>query len=158
MVIPCSRSASSPSVRSDRSMSLWPRLCEARASATSWSSKTARVSCRSRPISVLLPSSTLPAVMNRSTPLSSTAGVGHSISSGRVTSEISFLLAPLHGDLGSLIVHARRAALGDRGQRGLGDDFGRRPGQRFDGASAADVAYRAKAYRELLRRLAFAQR
>src|SRR6266853_1843777 len=112
MVIPCSRSASSPSVRSDRSMSSWPRFCDARATAASWSSKMARVSCSSRPISVLLPSSTLPAVMNRSTPRSSEAWALRSISPSKLISEVAFLLAPLHGGFRSLIVHARRPALG----------------------------------------------
>src|SRR2546430_14525027 len=85
MVMPCSRSASSPSVRSDRSMSSCPRLLDARATAASWSCKIARVSCSSRPISVLLPSSTLPAVIKRSTPRSPTAGALRSISDRKST-------------------------------------------------------------------------
>src|SRR5258706_2914632 len=158
MVIPCSRSASSPSVRSDRSMSSWPRFCDARATAASWSSKMARVSCSSRPISVLLPSSTLPAVMNRSTPRSSEAWALRSISPSKLISGVGFLLAPLHGGFRSLIVHARRPALGDRGQRRLGDDLGGRRGGGFHRAGATYVANGAEAHRELFHFLAFARR
>src|SRR5260221_9305897 len=100
----------------------------------------ARVSCSSRPISVLLPSSTLPAVMKRSTPRSPTTGALRSISPSKLMSEVSLLLAPFHGRFGGLVVHARRAALGDRGQRRFGDDLGccRRIG--LDRAGATDVA------------------
>src|SRR5690348_1717352 len=109
----------------------------------------ARVSCRSRPISVLLPSSTLPAAMNRSTPLSSEADGLRSSSPSSATSEIPFFLASLHGGVGGLVVHARRAALGDRGQGGLGDDLGGSARQRLDRTGAADVAHSAKAHRKL---------
>src|SRR5258706_3793133 len=158
MVIPCSRSASSPSVRSDRSMSSWPRFCDARATAASWSSKMARVSCSSRPISVLLPSSTLPAVMNRSTPRSSEAWALRSISPSKLISEVAFLLAPLHGGFRSLIVHARRPALGDRGQRRLGDDLGGRRGGGLPRAGATSYSHRSAADPELFHFLAFARR
>src|SRR5712671_3426698 len=158
MVMPCSRSASRPSVSRDRSRSSWPRLLEARATAASWSSKMARVSCSSRPISVLLPSSTLPAVMNRSTPRSSEAWALRSISPSKLISEVAFLLAPLHGGFRSLIVHARRPALGDRGQRRLGDDLGDRRGGGFHRAGATYVANGAEAHRELFHFLAFARR
>src|SRR3977135_741429 len=155
--MPCSRSASSPSVSNDKSRSSCPRLLEARATAASWSSKMARVSCSSRPISVLLPSSTLPALMKRKTPRSSTAGVVRSISPSKVISEVSFLLAPLHGGFRRLVVHAFRAALGDRGQRRFGDDLGgcRRHG--FHRAGAADVAHSAEAHRQLFDRFAGAR-
>src|SRR5262245_44030820 len=158
MVMPCSRSASSPSVSRERSISSWPRLREARATAASWSSKTARVSCSSRPIRVLLPSSTLPAVMKRRTPRSSTSCDRRSISPSSATLEIPFLLAPLHRDLGGPVVHARRAALGDRGDGGLGGDLGGGAGRGFDRAGAAHVADGAEAHRELLDLLAFARR
>src|SRR6266702_2259112 len=158
MVMPCSRSASRPSVSKDRSTSSCPRLLEARATAASWSPRTALVSCRSRPISVLLPSSTLPAVMKRSTPRSSVCCALRSISPSRVISEVSLLLAPLHRGLGSLVVHARRAALGNGGARRLDDDLGRRRGRRFDRAGAADVAHGAKPHRELFHRLVLARR
>src|SRR6266496_2253535 len=178
MVMPCSRSASRPSVSKDRSTSSCPRLLEVRATAASWSPGMALVSCRSRPISVLLPSSTLPAVMKRSTPRSSVCRALCSISPSKVIrglslawgiykghshlvppgSEISLLLAPLHGGFGGLVVHARRAALGNGGARRLDDDLGRRRGRRFDRAGAADVAHRAKPHRELFHRLVLARR
>ena len=75
------------------------------------------VSYSRRPISVLLPSSTLPAVMKRRTPRSSAGSFGW-----RVSSEISFFLAPLHRRVGGLVVHARRAALGDLLDGRLADD------------------------------------
>src|SRR5258708_13793933 len=108
----------------------------------------ARVSCSSRPISVLLPSSTLPAVMKRSTPRSSAAVALRSISPRSVMLEVAFLLAPLHGRFRGLVVHARRASLGDRRQRRFGDDLGRRRRHGFHGAGAADVPYGAEAHRQ----------
>src|SRR5882762_2100152 len=158
MVMPCSRSASSPSVSNERSRSSCPRLLDARATAASWSSKMARVSCSSRPISVLLPSSTLPAVMKRSTPRSPTAGALRSISPSSVMSEVPFLFAPFHGRFGGLVVHARRAALGDRGQHGLGDDLSRCCGGGLHRASAADVTHGAEAHGQLFDRFAGARR
>src|SRR3989442_8148151 len=156
MVMPCSRSASSPSVSNDKSRASCPRLLEARATAASWSSNIARVSCSSRPISVLLPSSTLPAVMKRNTPRSSTAGAVRSILPSKVISEGSFLLAPFHGGFRGLVVHARGPALGDRGQRRLGDDLGGCCRGGFHRAGAADVADGTKAYRQLFDGLPFA--
>src|SRR6266516_1292733 len=146
MVMPCSRSASSPSVNSDKSMSSWPRLCEASATAASWSLKMARVSCSSRPISVLLPSSTLPAVMKRNTPRSSTTGV-RSISPSKLILEVPLLLAPLHGGFRSLVVHARRYAFGDGRERRLGDDLSRCCGGGFHRAGATDVTHSSEAHR-----------
>src|SRR5664279_1241431 len=157
--MPCSRSASRPSVRSERSMALasaeWPagrpeRRSVARAIAASWSARMPRLSNSSRPMSVLLPSSTLPAVMKRSTPRSSS-------SSGGVRafiSEISFALAPFHRRIGSLVVHARGASLGDVGSRCLDDDLGNVRGDAFDGAGAGDVADSAKPHRDPLDRFA----
>src|SRR6185369_576134 len=130
MVMPCSRSASRPSVSRYRSAASWPRRLEARATAASWSSKMARVSWSRRPISVLLPSSTLPAVMKRSTPRSN---------SSTAMLEVPFLLAPFHGGLGGLVVHARGAALGDRGDERFGDDLGRRGGGGLHRAGTGDV-------------------
>ena len=68
---------------------------------------------------MLLPSSTLPAVMKRRTPWSVEGGVAEVVRS----SEISFALAPFHRGVGGLVVHAGRAALGDLGDRGLDDDL-----------------------------------
>src|SRR6267143_2131536 len=157
MVMPCSRSASSPSVSNDKSRASCPRLLEARATAASWSSNIARVSCSSRPISVLLPSSTLPAVMKRNTPRSSTDSGFRSISPSKLISEVSLLLAPLHGGFRSLIVHARRPALGDSGQHGLGDDLSRRCGGGLHRAGATDVTDGAEAHRQLFQFLALAR-
>ncbi|MNM95625.1 hypothetical protein D3C81_1080770 [compost metagenome] len=64
IVIPCSRSALSPSVNMAKSTvpSSFFRL--ARCIASNWSSKMEFVSYSNRPIKVLLPSSTEPAVIN----------------------------------------------------------------------------------------------
>src|SRR5260221_7528273 len=156
--MPCSRSASSPSVSNDKSRSSCPRLLEARAPGARWSSKMARVSCSSRPISVLLPSSTLPAVMKRSTPRSPTAGALRSISPSKLMSEVPFLLAPFHGRFRGLVVHARRAALGDGRQHRLRNDLGGRRRIGLDWAGAADVPHGAEADRQLFDRFAGTRR
>ena len=66
MVMPCSRSALSPSVTSEKSKaSPLPFLADAWRTASIWSSGSEWVSCSSRPISVDLPSSTLPSVQMR---------------------------------------------------------------------------------------------
>src|SRR3990172_3203096 len=161
MVMPCSRSASRPSVSSDRSSSSLPRLCEARSTAASWSSRIARLSCSSRPISVLLPSSTLPAVMKRNTPSSADCVPAwlRSISPSMVmVLEISFFLAPLHGGIGGLVVHPGRAALGHGHLDGLGNDGFHRGGLGFDRAGAAHVADSAEAHAGLLDALALPRR
>ena len=68
MVMPCSRSAARPSTSSAKSISPpWvPTFFESASSAASWSSKISFDSYSSRPMRVLLPSSTLPQVMKRS--------------------------------------------------------------------------------------------
>ena len=66
IVIPCSRSARRPSVRSARFTSSLPLLRDASSTASSWSSNIDLESYRSLPINVLFPSSTLPAVVKRS--------------------------------------------------------------------------------------------
>ena len=68
MVIPCSRSAFNPSVKSEKSMRPTPRFFDAVFTECTWSSYTDCESCSIRPISVLLPSSTLPAVQMRRRP------------------------------------------------------------------------------------------
>src|SRR6478672_8212630 len=73
MVMPCSRSADSPSTSNAKSIfspCVPCRLLSA-SSAASWSSNNCRVSNSSRPIRVDLPSSTLPHVMKRSSSLRS---------------------------------------------------------------------------------------
>src|SRR5712692_3527994 len=91
---------------------------------------------------VLLPSSTLPAVMKRS---------------GCIL-EVALFLAPLHRYLRSLIVHARRAPLGETRRHRFLDYFLDIESCGFDRAGAADVADGAKAHRHLLHRLAGARR
>src|ERR1051325_4450508 len=87
MVIPCSRSALRPSVNNEKSIGPALRFFDAFSTALTWSSYTARESCSSRPISVLLPSSTLPAVQMRSSPPWAPV---------QDISEISFALLQLH--------------------------------------------------------------
>src|SRR5918997_1586351 len=93
------------------------RRSDARATCSSWSSKIAFVSYSSRPMSVDLPSSTDPAVANRSSSL-----------------EVSLTLPILHGGLGHAVVGARLAALGDAGRGDLGDDVLERRGPGLDRA------------------------
>src|SRR5229473_7571431 len=68
--MPCSRSARRPSVSSEKSIGPEERLMRLFFTEASWSSYNAFESCSSRPISVDLPSSTLPAVVNRRSSIS----------------------------------------------------------------------------------------
>src|SRR3954464_13985403 len=145
MVMPCSRSASRPSVKSERSSSGPPRRTDARSTAASWSSWMTRRSYNSLPISVLLPSSTLPAVANLR---------------GCMALEflkITFFFSPLHGRFRSLIVHAGRAALGQGRRHRFLEYFFDVGRARFDRAGAGDVADGAKTHRNLLDGLAGAR-
>src|SRR5687768_4352379 len=85
--------------------------------ASSWSSKIDFESCSRRPMSVDFPSSTEPAVANRS---SSMTGL-----------EVALALAVLHGGFRELVVGPGGAPLGDPGDGHLGQDLdhvgGRRP-------------------------------
>src|SRR3954447_26536508 len=131
--MPCSRSARRPSVSSARSAAVRPRSRLTCSTAASWSESTDFVSCRSRPTSVDLPSSTEPAVASRSRVLISgcpclgaPAKYG---SEGRAesfvgSSEVALLLAVLHGGLGDPVVGARGAALGQGRGGDLEDDVG----------------------------------
>src|SRR5271166_5310585 len=151
--MPCSRSARSPSVSSARSsVPSPPRRSLASATCASWSSKTCLLSNSSRPIRVLLPSSTEPAVVKRSRssvtadplkPSARTPARGARPSNrSRRPLEVPGLLAVLHGGLGDAIIGAGLAPLGDRRRRDLQDDLldARRPGQ--DAAGAAHVTDR----------------
>src|SRR5690348_12955271 len=131
MVVPCSRSSVRPSVKSERSRPSPPARAVLRATAANWSSSSPLASSSRRPISVLLPSSTLPAVVNRSVPV--------------VMSEIAFTLAQLHGRIRRLVVHAGGAALRDGGAHGLGDDLVGGVGLGSHRARAGDVAHGAEA-------------
>src|SRR5687768_5171537 len=124
MVMPCSRSARRPSVSRARLVYSWPRWTLARSTDASWSSKMALESYSSRPIRVLLPSSTEPAVASRSSS----------------TLEIPFLLAVLHRRLGEPVVGPGGASLGDAGGGHLGDDLGDSSGRRFHRPGAVHVA------------------
>src|SRR5207302_10095715 len=96
-------------------------------------------------MSVLLPSSTLPAVAN----LSGCIGRERLYLSHL---EVPLLLPSLHGGFGSLVIHPRRAALGQPGNPGFLDDGLGVESVGLDRAGAADVADRAKAHRDLLHR------
>src|SRR4051812_26841003 len=133
--MPCSRSARRPSVRRERSRAP-SRPCR----SSSWSARIALASCRRRPMSVDLPSSTEPAVARRSR-------------SERATEtrplplplEIAGNLAVLHRGLADAVVRARLAALRDLRRGDLGDDVVQRRRGRRDRPRAAHVADRAVA-------------
>src|SRR3970040_1175050 len=95
-------------------------------------------------MSVLLPSSTLPAVAKRS-------GCMERL-------EVALLLALLHRRLRGLVVHTGGAPLGEPRHHGLLDDRFHRGSARFDRAGAAYVAHGAEAHRHLLHRLALSRR
>src|SRR5918997_2139999 len=120
--MPCSRSARRPSVRSARFTYPSPRRSDVSSTCSSWSSKMDFVSYSSRPISVDLPSSTDPAVANRtSSEVRCLTGLPFVAAPG-ATLEVALLLAVLHRGLGHAVVSARLTALGDPGGRDLGND------------------------------------
>src|SRR5690242_10821306 len=144
MVMPCSRSARSPSVSSEKSISP-PRIAD-----FNWSSYAPLASCSSRPISVLLPSSTLPAVVRRSRPLdfsparncstSKDCGEGCSTAAD-ISSEVPFSFLQFHGSFAVMVDHpvlALRIFHCDQ----LGDDLGQRVGLRADRAGARRASQR----------------
>src|SRR6266545_1432872 len=147
IVMPCSRSARSPSVSSARLVYSSPRSWLVRSTASSWSSKIDFESYRSRPMSVDLPSSTEPAVANRS--MSMLIGraplLARRLAAPWSWSEVAFLLAVFHGRFAGAVVGAGLAAFGDAGGRDLLDDLIKRGGHRLDRAGAAHVAYGAVA-------------
>src|SRR5207302_9189191 len=96
-------------------------------------------------MSVLLPSSTLPAVANLSGCIGRTRPYLSHL-------EVPLLLPRLHGGFRGLVIHPRRAALGQPGKPGFLDDFFCTQCIGFDRAGAADVADRAEAHRDLLHR------
>src|SRR3954470_21374729 len=136
MVMPCSRSACRPSTSSARSGTspVVPQRRLSFATALSWASHTWRVACSSRPISVLLPSSTEPQVMKRSKSMSrccarncsrvrgvSFADAFTELVSEAAISEIPFTLAVLHGR-GGIRVDGAALPLGGGGAQHLFDD------------------------------------
>src|SRR5215213_7650286 len=128
MVMPCSRSARRPSVSRARLVYSWPRWTLARSTDANWSSKMALESYSSRPIRVLLPSSTEPAVASRRSSIR-----------WRAPLEIAFLLAVLHGRLREEVVGPGGTPLGDAGGGHLGDDLGHGHGRRLHCAGAVHV-------------------
>src|SRR6266513_4088649 len=96
-------------------------------------------------MSVLLPSSTLPAVANLSGCIRRERPYFSHL-------EVPLLLPSLHGGLQGLVIHPRRAALGQPGNPGFLDDCFGVESVGFDRAGAADVADRAEAHRDLLHR------
>src|SRR5436853_1952470 len=136
MVMPCSRSARRPSVSSARFISSRPRRNESRSTAASVSSRMDLVSYRSRPMRVLLPSSTDPAVATRRRPALAidspppwlTLPIKHfAPESGAKCllgrSEVALALAVFHGGLREAVVGPGGAALGDAGGGDLLDDL-----------------------------------
>src|SRR5690606_36577514 len=166
MVMPCSRSASRPSVSSARSSPLsGARVYFEPAMALSWSANTPLLSSSRRPIKVDLPSSTDPAVIRRST-LVSGASCHCSLSAFMMSvswlcaagSEVALLLAALHRGLGGLVIHAGGAALGDGGDGRLGDDVGRRGRRRGHRAGAGHVPHGPEPHAQAFGLLALARR
>src|SRR5438445_2882676 len=152
--MPCSRSARRPSVSSARSSAPDPPLRSlACATCASWSSNTCLVSYSSRPISVLLPSSTAPAVVKRSksrvtcAPVPTHARAARAREPCRQPLEVADLLAILHRGLGDLVVGPGLTALGDARGGDLEHDLFQRARLRTHATGAAHVADRAIAHR-----------
>src|SRR6478736_3786538 len=132
--MPCSRSARRPSVSRARSSSpSRPRR------SSSWSARIALASCSRRPMSVDLPSSTLPAVARRTR--------SERAARERAPLEVADNLAVLHGRLGHAVVRPRLAAFGDAGGGDLGHHVGQPHRLRAHRAGAAHVAHGAVAHR-----------
>src|SRR5919204_770697 len=145
--MPCSRSARRPSVSSARSVYSSPRRRDVSSTCSSWSANTCFESNSRRPMSVLFPSSTEPAVAMRSV-LSrrSTTESGWPLPSTSVSLEVATALAVLHGRLADLVVGARLATLGDARGGDLVHHGLERLGVRLHGAGARHVAHRAVAH------------
>src|SRR5580692_11594561 len=148
--MPCSRSARNPSVTMERSTSPSPRRSDAVSMAVSWSSRSWRVSKRSRPMSVLLPSSTDPMVAKRrrsmvSAPTSAPPAGGEP---GRVVMglEVALALAVLHRRLREAVVGPGGPPLRDARTGDLADDLLHGVGARAHRARAGGVAHGAEAH------------
>src|ERR1700722_1360525 len=151
--MPCSRSARRPSVTKDRSTSPRPRPSDAVSIAVSWSSKSWRVSKRSRPMRVLFPSSTDPMVAKRRRSIVSTPSSGPPAGGepGNVVMglEVPLTLAVFHRGLREAVVGPGCSALGDPGRRDLTNDLLNRVGGGAHRTRAGGVADGAKAHRFL---------
>src|SRR5438128_2141952 len=135
IVIPCSRSARSPSVSRARFTYESPRRFDVSSMCSSWSTKICFVSKSKRPISVDLPSSTEPQVTIRRRSVASAC------------SEITDTLAVLHRSFGEPVVRTGLAALGDARRGDLGHDVLDRSRLGDDAARARHVADGAEADR-----------
>src|SRR5690606_22107518 len=128
-----------------------------RLSVAAWSSLTAFVSHRRRPISVDLPSSTLPQVIRRSGRRScawgrnSASGRTETVAAlaGAVISEISFAFFLLHRAR-LVAVDGASLAFGDGGDFKFGNHFIERRRLAADGAGKREAAERAEAERSAL--------
>src|SRR5438128_7189530 len=148
--MPCSRSARRPSVSSARSSAPDPPLRSlACATCSSWSSNTCFESYSRRPISVLLPSSTAPAVVKRRRSSVTAPAPRHRASQHARAArpsevlaalEVAGLLAILHRGLGHPVVGSRLATLGDPRGGDLRDHLAQRPRAGAHAAGAAHVA------------------
>ena len=118
--MPCSRSARSPSVTSARSRWASPRRSLHSCRCASWSVWSALASKSRRPMSVLFPSSTLPAVAQRS-------GGSSGARAGRSPSEVPLALPVFHRRVAGAVVRAGGAALRDRRPRDLANHLLDRP-------------------------------
>src|ERR1700685_788658 len=151
--MPCSRSARRPSVTNDRSTSPRPRFSEAVSIAVSWSSKSWRVSKRTRPMSVLFPSSTDPMVANRRRSMVSTPSSGPPAGGepGNVVMglEVPLTLAVFHRRLRKAVVGPGGSALGDPGRGDLTDDLLHRVGRGDHRSRAGGVPDGTEAHRLL---------
>src|SRR4029079_10023782 len=131
--MPCSLSALSPSV--SRARSILPssrlRLCFSRAS--SWSVRMFLLSKSKRPIRVLLPSSTLPAVINRKRSIN-------------VDLEITILFSVFHRCFGNFVVNACLSALTRAGKNYFINNVIQCPCIRFHRRRAGHVAHGAVAH------------
>src|SRR6476646_7534389 len=147
--MPCSRSARRPSVSRARSSAPSPpRRSLASATCSSWSSNTCLESYSSRPINVLLPSSTEPAVVKRSRSSVTSPPDRHRARRAREARpsklalralEVPGLLAIPHRRLGYPVISPRLAALGDPRGGDLEHDLLERRGLGADAAGAAHV-------------------
>src|SRR5437764_3666742 len=152
--MPCSRSARRPSVSSARSVYSSPRRRLVSSTCSSWSANTCFESNSRRPIRVLLPSSTEPAVAMRSVlARRSTTGSGWPLPSMTVSLEVATAFAVLHGRLADAVVGARLAALGDPCGCDLLHHGVQRDRPRLHRARARHVAHRAVADARLERLL-----
>src|SRR5689334_18970173 len=156
--MPCSRSARRPSVRRARSVYSSPRRRLVSSTCSSWSANTCLESNSRRPISVLLPSSTDPAVAIRSVlARRSTTGSGWPLPSMTVSLEVAATFPVFHRGFAHAVIRTSLAALGDARGGDLLHHGLERLRLRLHRARARHVAHRAVADARLERLLAVDQ-